>query len=74
MNADGNNGSADMAHANTEQLIAAWSTLGERDVLILRKMAASLIDGTCYSEPLDLMHEALTRSRPSSRDPASPCF
>lgn len=50
-----------MAHANTEQVIAAWSTLDERDVLILRKMGSTLIGGTRFSEPLDLMHEALIR-------------
>lgn len=50
-----------MAHANTQQLIGAWSTLDNRDLMILRKMAASLIDGTRFTEPLDLMHEALDR-------------
>ena len=50
-----------MAHATTEQLINALSTLSALDLMILRKMGASLIGGTSYSEPLDLMHEAINR-------------
>lgn len=57
-----------MAHANTEQLIAAWSTLNARDFLILRKMATALIPGTCYSEPQDLLHEAYVRALDGRRN------
>jgi DNA-directed RNA polymerase specialized sigma24 family protein len=57
-----------MAQANTEQLIAAFSTLTELDLLILRKMAASLIGGTSFSEPLDLLHEAFGRCLDGRRD------
>ena len=50
-----------MAHASTEELIEAWEALDERGMLILRKVARSLIRGTEFTEPLDLMHEAFER-------------
>ncbi|MGE4240686.1 hypothetical protein [Ramlibacter sp.] len=57
-----------MAHANSAQVIAAWSGMSENDLLILRRMAKSLLDGTNYSEPMDLMHEALIRTLDGRRN------
>lgn len=50
-----------MENATTAEIIAAWSRMSDLDLLILRKMATSLIGGTGYSEPLDLIHEAFGR-------------
>lgn len=59
-----------MAHTNTNtaELIAAWSGMNDNDLLILRKMAKGLIDGTNYSEPMDLMHEAFVRALDGRRN------
>lgn len=57
-----------MAHANTEELIAAWKTLDARDLMILRKMARTLCPGTTHSEPEDLLHEAYLRALDGRRN------
>lgn len=50
-----------MAYADTEELIEAWESMDDRDLLILRKMARGLLGGTDFAEPLELMHEAFER-------------
>lgn len=50
-----------MAQASTAELIAAWRGMTEHDVLILRKMGRKLIEGTRFTESMDLMHEAFDR-------------
>lgn len=49
------------AYANYADLLGAFASLSDSDLLALRKSAIRLLDGTQFSEPADLLHEALTR-------------
>lgn len=49
------------AYATYSDLLAAFAALADSDLIALRKAATRLLDGTQYSEPADLLHEALTR-------------
>jgi hypothetical protein len=48
-------------HATIDELLTAFAALSDSDLLALRKAAAILLGGTLFSEPADLMHEAVTR-------------
>lgn len=48
-------------YATTPELFEAFSALSDSDLLALRKAASMRLFGTQYSEPADLIHEALTR-------------
>lgn len=46
-------------HATCRQILEAFSRLTEADLLALRESARQRCGGTRFSEPLDLLHEAL---------------
>lgn len=48
-------------HASIAQALSEFEALTDSDLLALRKMASTLINGTQYSEPTDMIYEALTR-------------
>lgn len=48
-------------YATIQELFDAFSALSDADLLALRKAAYIRLGGTQYSEPADLIHEALTR-------------
>ena len=48
-------------HASVEEALGAFEALTDSDLLALRKAAWTLIQGTQYSEPADILYEALTR-------------
>lgn len=50
-----------MSNATIEELLEAFAALSDADLLALRKAASLRLDGTQFTEPADLMHEALTR-------------
>lgn len=47
--------------ATTEDLFEAFAALTDSDLLALRKAASLRLNGTQFTEPADLLHEALTR-------------
>lgn len=47
--------------ATIEDLFAAFTALTDSDLLALRKSASLRLEGTQFTEPADLLHEALTR-------------
>lgn len=47
--------------ATTEDFFKAFEALTDSDLLALRKAASLRLDGTQFTEPADLLHEALTR-------------
>lgn len=49
------------AIASIPELLSAFAALTNADLLALRKAASMLLDGTQYTEPSDLIHEALIR-------------
>jgi len=49
------------AHASIAQTLNAFEALTDADLLALRKAAAIRLRGTQYTEPTDLLYEALTR-------------
>lgn len=49
------------SHATIDELFAAFAALSDADLLALRKAASMRLPGTQFSEPMDLIHEALTR-------------
>ena len=48
-------------YASIENTLAAFETLSDSDLLALRKYASMRLGGTQYTEPADLLYEALTR-------------
>ena len=48
-------------HATIAQSLDAFESLTDSDMLALRKAASLLLQGTQFSEPADLIYEALTR-------------
>lgn len=48
-------------YATRDQLLSAFASLTNSDLLALRKAATRMLHGTQFSEPADLMHEGLTR-------------
>lgn len=48
-------------YATVQELFAAFSSLSNSDLIALRKAASYRLSGTQYSEPADLIHEALAR-------------
>lgn len=48
------------AYATTEDILRAYQTLSDSELLAVRAAARRYLDGTRFSEPLDLVHEALT--------------
>lgn len=48
-------------YATAQELFAAFVSLSDSDLLALRKAASLRLGGTQYTEPADLIHEALTR-------------
>jgi hypothetical protein len=55
-------------YANTTEILDAFASLNDSEVLALRKCAWNLLDGTSFSEPLDLIYEALNRSLDGRRN------
>ena len=47
------------AHATTDQILDAFARLTDAELLALREAARQRCGGTRFSEPLDLIHEAL---------------
>ena len=47
--------------ASIEEALEAFTNLSNRELIALRRFARSRIGGTCYTEPADLLHEALHR-------------
>ena len=54
--------------ASTSETLAAFKQLSDDELLALRYGANMLINDTMYSEPADLMHEALFRSLDGRRN------
>jgi DNA-directed RNA polymerase specialized sigma24 family protein len=54
--------------ASTSETLSAFKQLSDDELLALRYGANSLIHGTMYSEPADLLHEALYRSLDGRRN------
>lgn len=57
-----------MPHATTQQILDAFQALTDAELLALRKYASQKIGGTSFSEPLDLIHEALHRALDGRRN------
>lgn len=55
-------------HANTAQILSAFQKLTDDELLALRKYAQTLIGNTSFTEPLDLIHEALARALDGRRN------
>jgi len=55
-------------HANTAQILDAFQLLTDSELLVLRRYAYSVMDRTPFSEPLDLIHEALARALDGRRN------
>ena len=51
-----------MPSATTEQILEAFEALSDEEMIALRKVARRHLGGTPYSEPLDLIYEALSRA------------
>ena len=50
-----------VAFESIEEALSAFAALTDKDLVALRKSAASRLGGTGYTEPADLIYEALTR-------------
>lgn len=55
-------------YATTAEILEAFEKLSNDELLGLRYCAKRLIDNTAYTEPLDLLHEALARSLDGRRN------
>lgn len=55
-------------YATTTQILDAFASLDDNSLLALRCYALFHIGGTGFSEPLDLMHEALNRALEGRRN------
>lgn len=55
-------------HATTEEILAAYSKLDRPQLASLFNYSRKLISGTSFTEPLDLVHEALHRSLDGRRN------
>ena len=55
-------------HATSQQILAAFNSLTASETLVLKRYAYQFLDGTRFSEPLDLIHEALGRSLDGRRN------
>ena len=49
------------AFESIEDALSAFATLTDKDLVALRKSAGARLGGTGYTEPADLIYEALTR-------------
>lgn len=56
------------SHGSTDDILRAYSALSDGELLALRHAARRYIDGTRFSEPLDLVHEALSLSLDGRRN------
>lgn len=56
------------SHGSTDDILRAYSALSDSELLALRHAARRYLDGTRFSEPLDLVHEALSLSLDGRRN------
>ncbi|WP_287876838.1 hypothetical protein [Acidovorax sp.] len=54
-------------YASPEQVLAAFESLPDADLLAIRAVAARYIRGTRYTEPADLIHEVLDKCMQGTR-------
>lgn len=57
-----------MGHATTAEILKAYVELTPAELLLLRRIGAKLVGGTSFSEPMDLLHEAMDRSLDGRRN------
>ncbi len=57
-----------MKHATTAQILTAYKTLSDEQLLVLTLFAHKHMDHTSFTEPLDLIHEALHRALDGRRN------